>query len=269
MTNEGDIIMTLNLSVCIETLYTELPFLERIKAVKSDGFSHIEFWSWENKDLEAIKNVCRDIDMKIKTFNGDSSYSLIDPTHKKDYLTYLEKSILVAKEINAKSLTIHSNALDDTGSVIKQYTELSETVKTCSMYNALLNCLDLAEQYNISLNLEPSNIYVDHIGNYLTTTQMAAEMVQLIDSPKLKVLYDVYHMHINEGNITYNIKKYWNEIGHIHIADAPGRNEPGTGEINYKYIFHLLKSLNYNGVVGCELFPKHNTTTAIKSFMNI
>ena len=105
------------------------------------------------------------------------------------------------------------------------------------MYDTLLACAELAEKEEINLNLEALNITTDHVGNFLATTQMGAEIVRLIGCPRLKLLYDVYHMQINEGCICDTISNYGDTFGHIHVADAPGRHEPGTGEINYTHIW--------------------------------
>ena len=137
------------------------------------------------------------------------------------------------------------------------------------MYDMLKEIAPLAEESGISLNLEALNITTDHVGNFLKNTQMAAEMIRLIHSPKLKILYDIYHMQLNEGSICDTLTKYIDTIGHIHIADAPGRNEPGTGEINYPNIIKHLEKLGYEGKIGCELFPIDNTEKAVKAIMEI
>ncbi|WP_265457038.1 hydroxypyruvate isomerase family protein [Enterococcus sp. HY326] len=253
---------------CIDAMYTEIPFYDRFQAAKDDGFEYIEFWSWTDKDLDKIVESVKKSGIKISGFNGDADYSLIDPTHKTEYLKFLKQSIEAAKKIGSLSLTIHSNALGDLGVVLNHYTELSDTVKICSMYDMLLDCAKLAEEHQIDLNLEPLNIYADHVGNYLATTQMAAEMIQLIGSPRLKVLYDVYHMQINEGNLSVNMTKYLKQIGHIHVADNPGRHEPGTGEINYTKVFEMLEEIGYQGRVGYELFPATTTKEAVKAIMS-
>lgn len=260
--------MKFSQAACIEAMYTELPFMERFEAAKKDGFEFVEFWSWVDKDLEKIAKVCQKVGIGVCAFNGDADYSLVDPSHKKEYVAFLEQSIKAAKVVGSPNLTIHSNALGDLGVVVNHYDDLSDTVKICSMYDMLVTCAQLAEKNEIHLNLEPLNIHVDHVGNYLETTQMAAEMVMLINSPNLKVLYDVYHMQINEGNLSENISKYWDQIGHIHVADTPGRHEPGTGEINYTYIFNLLEKLNYDGCIGYELFPKDTTKDAVNAIMS-
>ena len=125
----------------------------------------------------------------------------------------------------------------------------------------------MAEAYKIRMNLEALNIKVDHVGNFLQTTQMAAEVTRLIDSPYLMVLFDAYHMQYNEGALCYNLEKYIDQIGHIHVADCPGRHEPGTGEICYHNVYETLKRLGYQYRVGYELFPEKDTKTAVAAIM--
>ncbi|MGI5849321.1 MAG: TIM barrel protein [Christensenellales bacterium] len=255
-------------SACIEPLYFEIPFLDRFQAAKDDGFEYIEFWSWTDKDICALKKAAENADIGISGFNGDADYSLIDPTHKQKYLAFLKESVAVAKKIGALSVTIHSNALGDQGIVVNHYTELSDTVKICSMYDTLLDCAKIAEESGVAMNLEPLNITTDHVGNYLRSTQMAAEICRLIGSPMLKILYDVYHMQLNEGSICDNISQFIDQIGHVHIADSPGRHEPGTGEINYHKVFAHLEETGYKGRVGFELFPESTTANAVKAIMS-
>lgn len=255
-------------SACIEPMYAEIPFLERFQAAKDDGFEFVEFWSWTDKDLDAVKAAAEAAGIGISGFNGDADYSLIDPTHKEKYLAFLRQSVEAARKIGARSVTIHSNALGDGGIVVNHYTELSDTVKLCSMYDMLLDCAKIAEESGINMNLEPLNITTDHVGNYLQTTRMAAEMTRLIGSPRLRVLYDVYHMQLNEGSLCDNIMQYGDQFGHIHVADAPGRHEPGTGEINYRRVFDCLEQAGYTGLVGFELMPQTTTAQAVKAIMS-
>lgn len=254
-------------SACIEPMYSEIPFLDRFQAAKNDGFEYVEFWSWTDKDLDAVKAAAEAVGIGISGFNGDADYSLIDPTHKEKYLDFLRKSVAAAQKIGAKSVTIHSNALGEGGIVVNHYEDLSDTVKLCSMYDMLLECAKIAEESGIAMNLEPLNITTDHVGNFLAHTQMAAEMTRLIGSPMLKVLYDVYHMQLNEGSLCDTIRAYADQIGHIHVADAPGRHEPGTGEINYHAVFSCLAECGYTGRIGYELIPKVDTATAVQAIM--
>ncbi len=260
--------MKLKRSACIEAMYGEIPFLERFQAAKKDGFDFVEFWEWRNKDLDAVKKAAQEANIGISGFNGDADYSLIDPEQKKEYLEALRRSVEAAKYVGAYSVTIHSNALGVGGLVIHDYRELSDTVKLCSMYGTLIECAKIAEDSGILMNLEPLNIKTDHVGNYLVYTQMAAEMTRLIASPMLKVLYDVYHMQLNEGSICDTIRSYIDQIGHVHVADAPGRHEPGTGEIHYPNVYACLEQNGYSGIVGYELFPLTTTEVAVKAIFS-
>lgn len=259
--------MTFTKCACIETLYTELPFLERFRAAKDDGFGAVEFWSWTDKDLDAARAAADSAGIAVSGFNGDAAFSLIDPAQKADYLAFLKQSIAAAKQVNARSLTIHSNALGEGGVVMDPCGHLSHTVKLCAMFDTLRDCARLAEASGILLNLEALNITTDHVGNFLTTTQMAAELTALIGSPRLKILYDVYHMQLNEGSLCGNIRAYAGQIGHVHVADAPGRHEPGTGEINYRAVYQCLEDAGYRGLIGYELFPKTTTAEAVRAIM--
>lgn len=260
--------MVFEKSACIETLYQELPFLERFRAAREDGFTYVEFWSWTDKDLHAVRRASEEAGVGIAGFNGDAELSLIDPEQKRDYLDYLQRSVAAARELGARSLTIHSNGLGEGGAVLNSYPALSSTVKLCTMFDNLQACAKLAEESGICMNLEPLNITTDHQGNFLTTTRMAAELTRLIGSPMLKVLYDVYHMQLNEGSLCDNIRAYGDQFGHIHVADAPGRHEPGTGEINYHHVFSCLEKSGYTGLIGFELFPLATSAQAVNAIMN-
>ena len=261
--------MVFQKSACIEPMYGELPFLERFQAAKRDGFEFVEFWSWTDKDLDAVKAAAERAGIGIAGFNGDAELSLIDPGQKEDYLTFLRRSVEAARKVGARSLTIHSNGLGEGGVVIDRHDGLSDTVKLCAMFDTLKECAGIAEESGILMNLEPLNVTTDHVGNFLQTTRMAAEMTRLIGSPRLKVLYDAYHMQLNEGGLCDNIRAFGDQFGHIHVADAPGRHEPGTGEINYTNVFTCLEETGYTGLVGFELIPKTTTAEAVKAIMKL
>ena len=113
--------MALRKCACIDTLYTELDWLDRFQAAKDDGFEAVEFWDWRIRDLDATREAAQKAGIAISGFNGDADYSLVDPTHKKPYLAYLKQSIDAAKKVGAASVTIHSNALGDGGIVVNHY----------------------------------------------------------------------------------------------------------------------------------------------------
>ena len=256
-------------SACIDPMYTELPFLQRFEAAKRDGFEFVEFWSWTDRNLDEIKSAADAAGIGIAGFNGDAELSLIDPEQKQAYFEHLKRSVEAAQKLGARSVTIHSNGLGEGGQVINDYRNLSDTVRICTMFSGLEECAKIAETSGILINLEPLNILTDHVGNFLVHTQMAAEMTRLIGSPKLKVLYDVYHMQLNEGALCDTIRAYGDQFGHIHIADAPGRHEPGTGEIRFPAVLKALEDAGYQGLIGFELNPLTTTAKAVEAIMRL
>ena len=110
----------------------------------------------------------------------------------------------------------------------------------------------IAEEEGIMIVLEPLNILVNHMGFYLVTTEQAVKMIHAVDSPNCKILFDIYHQQISEGNIIRNATENIDLIGHFHIADNPGRLEPGTGEINYNNVFRAIRDAGYNRYLAFE-----------------
>ena len=121
----------------------------------------------------------------------------------------------------------------------------------------------MAEQAGVDLYLEPLNVTTDHPGNFLRDTRTAAELVRLVGSPRLRVLFDLYHMQLSEGHLCDTIRQYADTFGHVHAADAPGRHEPGTGEIAFPRVYQALEQAGYTGFVSYELFPARSTAEAV------
>lgn len=256
-------------SACIEMIFTELDFYDRFEAAKKAGFDYVEFWGWEDKDLNKIKEKCERYDLKIASFSGDKAFSLIDIDHLNSYINFTKKSIEAAKKLDCKFLVIHSNALGEGGVVLNSYTEKSDYEKFGTMIKMLQLLAPIAEENNITLVLEALNTEKDHKGNFLCTTKDAVTAINIVSSPNIKVLYDIYHMQLMEGKISDTLRQYKGQIGYIHIADVPGRMEPGTGEINYNNVFKVLKDIQYSGVVGFELSPSRNSTEVAKELISL
>jgi hydroxypyruvate isomerase len=256
-------------SICIEMLFTEVAFEDRFQLTKESGFDYIEFWSWKDKDVRKIKERCRVHDLKIASFSGDQDFSMIDQRQKEDYIAFVKESIEIAKFLNCGNLVVHSNALGENGVVINHYPNIAKKSKIAAMLDVLKTLATAAEKSNVILALEALNTKVDHRGNFLTSTKEAAELIRSVNSSSIKILYDVYHMQIMEGNIINTLKAYIDAIGYVHIADVPGRHEPGTGEINFANIMKALKKLNYDGMIGFELMPLHDSKKVVRMLANL
>ena len=172
-----------------------------------------------------------------------------------DYLRFVEESLEVAGFLGCENLVIHSNGLGDRGVVLNSYDHLSRLRKIETIAETLKRLARRAEKARVTLLLEALNTRVDHPGNFLSSTGQAAELVGSMASRWIKILYDIYHMQIMEGNIIDTLRNYMNLIGYIHIADVPGRHEPGTGEINFPNVMIALRERGYAGFVGFELSP--------------
>jgi hydroxypyruvate isomerase len=129
---------------------------------------------------------------------------------------------------------------------------VSRSSQRDEMVETLKYAAELCGRADVTLTVEPLNGLVDHSGHFLQHIDESVNVIDRVDSPHVKLLFDVYHQQITEGNVTRNLIRYLDRIHHVHIADNPGRLQPGTGELNYGYIIGKLKDAGYGGVIGLE-----------------
>ena len=242
-------------SVCLEMIYTEFPFMERIKIAADQGFDAIEFWTWDNKDMNAIKEAVDLLGLEIAAFQSNRSGTMIEPDHRENFISGIKESLNMASQVDAKNMFLLTDELGDDRSVKYQFPDLSEEEKYQSVYEGLVTLAPFAEAANVTLVLEPLNNLVDHAGYWLKDSDVGLDLVRKINSPNIKLLFDIYHQQITEGNIIERLINNLDDIGYVHIADVPGRHEPGTGELNYVNILKELKNAGYDGFVGFEFSP--------------
>jgi len=250
-------------SACIEMLFQEVPFLERIAKAKQAGFSHVEFWCWWEKDIPAIKDALAETGMQVAVFQGNKEGTMIDPGDHRKYCDGVMESLETAKTLGAGSLFCLTDVLGEDRTVVPPPHEIAEHSKEEAILKVMATLAPEAEKAGVRLLMEPLNTLVDHAGYHIHHSDIAWALHEKIDHPNVKVLYDIYHMQIMEGNITETLKKNFDAIGHIHVADVPGRHEPGSGEINYQHIAKTLRELNYEGIVGFEFEPTGATDAAL------
>ena len=162
--------------------------------------------------------------------------------YRDEFLNYIKKSVEVAKRVNAKWMTVVPGHLDLRKDMSYQTSNVVETLKRAS---------DILEPHGLVMVLEPLN-FRDHPGLFLTESPQAFQICKAVDSPSCKILFDIYHQQIQEGNLIPNIDDTWDEIAYFQIGDNPGRKEPTTGEINYKNVFKFIYEKGYNGILGME-----------------
>jgi hydroxypyruvate isomerase len=242
-------------SVCIEMIYTEYPFLERIQIAAAQGFDAVEFWNWDNKDLQSIKKTADEAGIQIATFQSNLGGTLIHPEHRESFVQGIQKSLDQAQALGVHAMFLLTDELGDDRSVRFQYPELTFEQKYESVLAGMKSLAPLAEKADVTLILEPLNTYVDHPGYFLNRSQLGLQLVREVASPNIRLLFDIYHMQVMEGNLIQSLTQNLDLIGHVHVADAPGRHQPGTGEINYANVFKALSQAGYLGYVGFEFEP--------------
>ena len=242
-------------SVCVEMIYTEYPFLERIQMAADQGFDALEFWNWDNKDMPAVKKASREAGIPIATFQSNRGGTLINPAHRKSFIAGIQESLDMAREMGAEKLFVLTDELGDDRSVKFQFPELSDEEKYESVLGGLKELAPLAEAAGVTLLLEPLNDLVDHSGYWLKNSEVGFELVRKVNSSNIRLLFDIYHQQVTEGNIIERLTGNLDIIGHVHVADVPGRHQPGTGELNYANILRRLDEAGYDGYIGLEFEP--------------
>ena len=167
--------------------------------------------------------------------SGDASY-------REEFIKEIKESVDVARRVNATWMTVVPGHLDLRKDMGYQTANVVETLKQAS---------EILEPHGLVMVLEPLN-FRDHPGLFLSGSPQAFEVCKAVNSPSCKILFDIYHQQITEGNLIPNIENCWEEIAYFQIGDNPGRKEPTTGEINYKNVFKYIHSQGFEGVMGME-----------------
>lgn len=239
-------------SCCIEMLFTEFDFVERIHKAKEAGFDCVEFWCWENKDIKAVKKALDETGLEVAVMQGNIEGRMVDPADFEKYLAGVKRSVETAKTLGVKNLFLMSDIMKEDRSVLETEYPITPEEKKAASVKLLKALIPIAEESGITFVIEPLNTTVDHKGYSLCHTVPGVEIIKEVNHPSIRLLYDAYHMQIMEGNLIDTIKQYHSYFGYFHIADVPGRREPGTGELNYANIIRALKATGYDKYVGFE-----------------
>lgn len=167
---------------------------------------------------------------------------LKDEAIREEFLKGVTESVDAAKRVNATWMTVLPGYLDLKQEIGYQTVNVIEVLKRASA---------ILEPHNLVMVLEPLNFF-NHPGLFLTKISQAYQICKAVNSPACKILFDIYHQQIQEGNLIPNIEQAWEEIGYFQIGDNPGRKEPTTGEINYGNVFKYIHEKGYRGILGME-----------------
>jgi hydroxypyruvate isomerase len=228
-----------------------------LREIKKIGATAFEFWRWWEKDLDAIKKAMDETGLPLVTM-CHKFISLTETSFRNEYKIELQNSIAAAKKLNCNLLIGQTG--QDSGAPRKE--------QHANIVAGLKECAPILEDSGVTLALEPLNARYDHKGYYLTSTKEAFEILDEVGSKNITILYDIYHMQIEEGDLINTIVKNIDRISHIHCAGHPGRAELDSGEINYLEIFHAVEKAGYKGYFGLEYFPKKDALGGLKNVFN-
>jgi hydroxypyruvate isomerase len=252
------------LSVCLETVFTKLPVDERIARIAEAGYTCVEFWhpegTWDGngvrtdcpKDANELRRACDRHgvtlnDFALSAWDGSIGGCAVKAGDRARFVEQMRKMIAFAEQAGCRKGIALSGTIDP---------EIPWSEMRKNLDDALAEVLPIAEKADFTLLLEPLNTLVDHPGYYLDSSTEAFEIAGEFDSPHLKVLFDIYHMQIMEGNLLATIKNHIDSIGHFHAAGVPGRGELFGCELNYPHILAEIEALGYDGSFGLEYFPQ-------------
>ncbi|MEY4760783.1 MAG: hypothetical protein RLZZ200_639 [Pseudomonadota bacterium] len=249
------------LAANLSTLFTDLPFLDRFDAAAEFGFRHVECQFPYEAPADAIRSRLDRLGLSQALINappGDASRGERGlagvPGRQAEFRGGIEQALRYARTLGAPRVHVMAG-LQPKG----------VTLETClDVY--VENVAWAADRFagdGLEVMLEPINTKVDVPGYVLHATSDAVECIRRVSRPNVKLQFDCYHMQIMEGDLARSIERLMPVIGHIQVADNPGRHEPGTGEIHYAWLLERLDALRYAGVVGCEYVPAGDTRAGL------
>nr|CAA9249727.1 Hydroxypyruvate isomerase [uncultured Armatimonadetes bacterium] len=225
--------------------------VNQVKFMADQGFSALEDNGMKGRSKEEQERIARELarlNMTMGVFVasagfGNSGYASGDAGTRDRFLKEMQDSVEVAKRVNAKWCTVVPGDL---------HHRLEMDYQTANVVDLLRRAAAICEPAGLVMVLEPLNPFRDHPNMFLSKVPQAFMICRAVNSPSCKILFDMYHQQITEGNIIPNIDLAWSEVAYFQTGDNPGRNEPTTGEMNYKNIFRHIHGKGFQGVLGME-----------------
>lgn len=251
--------MSRTLAVCAEMVFTSLPFIERVERLHEAGFE-IELWNSSTKDLGALERS----GASFGSMTGYSDGSLCDPDSAHRVVRTARELIPTAHRLGIERLVVHPAQLIDGQAAVPRHRSTGGMWLTA--LRTLEQLAELGEKHQVSFLLENLNTIVDHPGIPLARAKDTHALVEAVGHPRVKMMLDLYHAQIGEGNLVELVRTSLDSIGEVQVADVPGRCEPGTGEINYQAVARALDEAGYEGVVGMEAYASGSDEQALAEF---
>jgi hydroxypyruvate isomerase len=225
--------------------------IDQLKFMADEGFTAMEDNDMMQRPTKVQEKIAREmsrLDMTMGVFVAyaefkEKSFVTNDKAVAEMLTKKVKAAVEVAKRVNARWSTVVPGEFDS---------GLEWDYQTANVTENLKRCAGICEPAGLVMVLEPLNPWRNHPGLFLTKVPQAYQICRAVASPSCKILDDLYHQQITEGNLIPNIDKAWDEIAYFQVGDNPGRNEPTTGEINYKNVFRHIYDKGFDGVIGME-----------------
>jgi Hydroxypyruvate isomerase len=248
----------MRICIPIPCFFGNLDFCDAIRKVKELGFDAVETYNWKSLNLDAVRQTCEETGVTLMSM-CTTEFNMTNPEMREKWLMGLKESCVAANQIGAKRLITQ----------VGQDTGAPREVQHQSIVDALKAASPILEEHEVTIMIEPLNTLVNHPGYYLWSAVEAFDIIREVGNPFVKIVYDIYHQQVMEGNIIPNITKNLDCIAHLHSAGHPGRNELQFGENDYKVIFDAVDQAGYTGACGLEYGPKLEAVESLKEFRRI
>lgn len=248
----------MKLSVCLPMFFKKMPLDEAIRGAAAVGFDAAELWSLpKDTDIDAAATACKECGVTLVAMCPDK-FNMTDASLHNEYLDSLEIACKNAVKLGIKKLITQVGP--DTGA--------SRETQHSNIVSCLKASAPILEKYGITLVIEPLNTLVDHKGYYLVSSEEGFDIIREVNSNNVKLLFDIYHQQVSEGNVISNVVQNLPLIGHLHAAGCPGRHELWLGELNYKEIFRAIDDAGYNGYCALEYKPTVDPVESLKTMLD-
>ena len=234
----------MRLCVVVPCFFKNTELCSAIRQAAALGYDAVETYRWKDLDLDEVKRTLDETGVELLSM-CTTEFRLTEPEYREAWVAGIKESCEAAKKLGVKRLITQVGK--DTGAPREeQHVSIVEGLKAGA---------PVLEKYGVTVMIEPLNTYVNHPGYYLWSAVEAFEIVKEVNSPNVKVVFDIYHQQVMEGNIIPNIVNYLDLIAHLHGAGHPGRNELQYGENDYKNIIKAVENAGYAGALGLEYKP--------------
>lgn len=224
-----------------------------IRTVAKLGYDAIEMYDWRGLDASVIRPVLEETGVEFLSLLVMEN-RLTTPACRDSWLSALKEACEAAGKLGVKKLITQVG--NDTGA--------PRAEQHAAIVRTLTEAKPILEHYGITVMPEPLNVKVDHPGYYLTDAAEAFDIVREVDSPFVKIVYDIYHQQVTEGDIIRTVTANLDSIAHLHAAGHPGRHELQNGELNYRFIFDAIDKAGYTGACGLEYGPLQDPVESLR-----